>query len=92
MSPPRLIEVKAYGKRARGNNLWLEVRQVEEGEEKSRFDVYVVENVEQGDPNLFTLKVLGGPHLQRLLERAKEQRYFTVPFPVAEYDQVTGLE
>src|SRR6266540_1459799 len=40
----------------------------------------------QGDPAQFTLKVLGGQRLARLLERAKEQRYYTVPWPVSDYD------
>jgi hypothetical protein len=37
--------------------------------------VHVVENVRQGDPSQFVLKVLGDEHLQRLLLRAKEKRY-----------------
>jgi hypothetical protein len=85
-SPPRLIEVKAFGKSNRGFDLWLEPRQVEEALGNPNFYVYVVENVRQGDPSLFTLKVLGGELLARLLERRKEQRYFTVPWPVAVYD------
>jgi Domain of unknown function (DUF3883) len=85
-SPPRLIEVKAFGKSNRGFELWLETRQVEEARCNPNFYVYVVENVRQGDPTQFTLKVLGGDRLARLLERAKEQRYFTVPWPVRHYD------
>jgi hypothetical protein len=85
-SPPRLIEVKAFGKSNRGFELWLETRQVEEAHRNPNFYVYVVESIRQGDPALFTLKVLGGELLARLLERAKEQRYFTVPWPVREYD------
>ncbi|MET7966512.1 DUF3883 domain-containing protein [Micromonospora sp. NPDC005305] len=85
-SPPRMIEVKAYGKSARGTDLWLEVRQVEEALRNADFWIYVVENVRQGDPNRFTLKMLGGEHLHKLLKRAKEQRYYTVPWPVADYD------
>jgi hypothetical protein len=85
-SPPRVIEVKAAGKSTRGNDLWLETRQVEEARANPDFYVYVVENVRQGDPSLFSLRVLGGHHLQRLLRRAKEQHYFTVPWPVADYD------
>ena len=85
-SPPRTIEVKAYGRSARGSDLWLEVRQVQEARRNSEFYVYVVENVRQGDPAQFTLKVLGGQRLARLLERAKEQRYYTVPWPVSDYD------
>lgn len=37
----------------------------------------------------FTLKILGGDRLSKLLERAKEQRYYTVPWPVAEFDTPT---
>lgn len=85
-SPPRVIEVKAFGKSNRGYDLWLETRQVEEARTNPDFYVYVVENVKQGDPSLFTLRVLGGQHLQRLLQRAQEQHYFTVPWPVADYD------
>ena len=86
LSPPRVIEVKAFGKSARGTFLWLEVRQVEEARRNPDFFVYVVENVGQGDPSKFTLKVLGGGRLARLLERAREKRYFEVPWPVKDYD------
>lgn len=85
-SPPRLIEVKAFGTTNRGNDLWLEARQVEEAQRNPSFYVYVVENVRQGDPARFTLKVLGEALLARLPRRAKQQRYFTVPWPVADYD------
>jgi Domain of unknown function (DUF3883) len=85
-SPPRLIEVKAFGKSNRGYDLWLETRQVEAARDNPHFYVYVVENVRQGDPAHFSLKVLGGERLTRLLARAKEQRYYTVPWPVADYD------
>lgn len=85
-SPPRLIEVKAYGRSARGEDLFFEVRQVEHAESTDHFFVYVVENIRQGDPARFTLRVLSGDHLRRLLARKKEQRYYTVPWPVADYD------
>ncbi len=91
-SPPRMIEIKAFGKTSRGNDLWLETRQVDEAQRNPDFYVYVVENVAQGDPSKFTLRVLGGEHLARLLSRAKEQRYYTVQWPVADYDDTpTGL-
>ncbi len=91
-SPPRLIEVKSFGTSNRGYDLWLEVRQVEEAKTNPDFYVYVVENVRQGDPGQFTLRVLGGDRLQRLLRWAKEQRYYTVPWPVADYDTCPGLD
>jgi hypothetical protein len=85
-SPPRLIEVKAFGKSTRGYELLMESRQVEEARTNPDFYIYVVENVRQGEPTQFTLRVLGGEHLQRLLIRAKEYRYYGVPWPVADYD------
>lgn len=85
-SPPRTIEVKAFGRSARGTDLWLEVRQVEEARHNPDFYVYVVENIRQGNQAAFTLKVIGGARLAGLLSRAREQRYFTLPWPVAEYD------
>lgn len=85
-SPPRLIEVKAFGRFARGQDLWLEVRQVEEARSNPSFCIYVVENVRQGDPGNFTLRVLDGDRLCSLLQRAREQHYYTVPWPVREYD------
>jgi hypothetical protein len=86
ISPPRVIEVKAFGASARGNDLSLETNQVDEARGNPNFFLYVVEDVRQGDPDRFTLKVLGGTRLRRLLDRAKEQRYFSVPWPVADYE------
>ncbi len=85
-SPPRVIEVKAFGRSNRGFGLWLETSQVDEARRNPNFFVYVVENVRQGDPDRFTLKVLGGERLEGLLQRAKERRYYEVPWPVADYD------
>ncbi|CAB4922405.1 unannotated protein [freshwater metagenome] len=90
ISSGRVIEVKAYGGSARGSDLWLEVRQVEEARQNPDFHVYVVENVRQGDPSLFRLIDLHGETLAQLLERATEQHYYTVPLPVAVYDAVRG--
>lgn len=52
----------------------------------------MVDNVRQGDRTKFGLKVLGGDRLKRLLDRAKEKRYYEVPVPVAEYDGAPGPE
>jgi hypothetical protein len=86
VSPPFVIEVKAFGATTRGNDLWLETNQVDEARRNPNFYVYVVENVSQGDPSQFTLKILGGQRLARLLERARERRHYELPWPVAEYD------
>src|SRR3954468_6493437 len=85
-SSERVIEIKAFGGMNRGFGLWLETRQVEEAKQNPDFYVYVVENVRQGDPSRFTLKILGGDRLRKLLERAKERRYYEVPWPVTDYD------
>lgn len=85
-SPPRTIEVKAFGTSTRGFGLWMETTQVEEARRNPNFFVYVVENVRQGDPQRFTLEVLGGDRLAALLVRATERRYYEVPWPVADYD------
>lgn len=89
-SSDRVIEVKAYGGSARGQDLWLEVRQVEEGRSNPDFWLYVVENVRQGDPGQFTLLRIGGERLRMLLARAVERRYYTVPWPVAVYDDLVS--
>lgn len=83
----RLIEVKAYGRSARGSDLWLEPRQVEAAlADPARFHLVIVENVRQGDPAEFQVLDITGDQLGRLLERRREKRYFEVPFPVAVYD------
>lgn len=91
-SAPRVIEVKAVGGSQRGWFLPLEERQVNAARTNPQFFVYIVDNVRQGDPAKFGLRVLGGERLARLLERAKERRYFEVPVPVAEYDGAPGRE
>lgn len=64
----------------------LEARQIEEARSNPSF--YVVENVLQGDPAAFELRILGGEQLRRLVARAKERRYFEVPLPASEYDSM----
>lgn len=90
VSPPRVIEVKAFGKRNRGFGLWLETRQVDEARSNADFYVYVVENVGQGNPAHFTLKVLDSAHLRLLLARAKLRSYYEVPWPTSDYDTTNG--
>lgn len=84
----RTIEVKAYGGFARGQDLWLEPRQIAEGLQNPNFWLYIVENIRQGDPTRFRLVPIGGDTLRAMLARAVERRYFTVPWPVAIYDQL----
>lgn len=91
-STPRTIEVKAVGGSQRGWFLPLEERQMDAARTDPQFFIYIVDNVRQGDPAKFGLKVIGGERLARLIGRAKERRYFEVPVPVAEYDGAPGRE
>lgn len=94
VSSGRIIEVKAAGGSARGNDLWLEPRQVEEARQNPvQFFVYVVENVKQGDPSKFRLLILHGETLAGLIARARPRHYYEVPFPTGIYDKlVTELD
>ena len=85
-SDGRIIEVKAYGRSARGQDLWLEARQVVEAESNPDFWVYVVDNVRQGDPVKFGLRLLGGELLAKLVAKKRVQTTYILPFPVGEYD------
>ena len=85
-SPPRIIEIKASAGSYRGWFLPLEPVQVEHARTDPSFFLYVVENVGQGDPASFTLRILAGDHLRVLMVRATERRYFEVPWPTADYD------
>lgn len=84
--------MKAIGGRLRGYGLPLETRQVEEARTNQNFYIYIVENVAQGDPAKYELRVLGGDQLQRLLANAREHRYYELPVPVAEYEVIPMLE
>lgn len=88
----QVIEVKAFARVVRGEDLWLEVAQVDEARRNADFWLYVVDNVGQGDPAQFRLHAFGGHPLQVLLARAREKRYYEVPFPVAAYDEAPGPE
>lgn len=88
-SSDRVIEVKAAARSVRSSGfLLLESRQVDEARKNPNFYIYLVENVGQGDPQRFELRILGGVQLRRLVERAKERRYFEVPLPSAAYDSL----
>jgi hypothetical protein len=93
VSGDRLIEVKAYGGSARGNDLWLEPAQVAAAlAEPDRFWLYVVDNVSQGDPGQFRLLRFGGAIWANMLAGRRERRYFEIPFPVGVYDAPVGTE
>lgn len=90
-SDGRIIEVKAYGRSARGQDLWLEARQVAEAESNPEFWVYVVDNVRQGDLARFGLRRLGGELLAKLVARKRVQTTYILPFLVGVYDAAPSI-
>jgi len=90
-SDDRIIEVKAAGTTSRGFEVWLEPNQYEAAKaQPDHFWLYLVENVRQGDPSKFRLLRFGGDRLTALLSKAKERRHFSLPLPVAVYDEVVA--
>jgi hypothetical protein len=85
-SPPRVIEIKSTYSNFRGWFLPLQRVQVEHARMDPDFYIYVVENVGQGDPALFTLRILTGEPLREMAAKASERSYFEVPWPTAHYD------
>lgn len=85
-SEGRVIEVKAVGGSARGQDLPVEARQIAEAESNPNFWIYLVDNVRQGDPSDFGLRMFGGEQLARLLAKKRIVTYYTLPVPVAEYE------
>lgn len=91
LSSDRLIEVKAYGGSARGQDLWLEPAQVAAAlAAPERFWLYVVDNVSQGGPEQFRLLRFGGGQWADMLAGRKERRYFEIPCPVGIYDKAVS--
>ena len=86
LSPPRVIEIKATATSYRGWFLPLEPIQFEHAKTDDSFYIYVVENVGQGNPANFTLRILEPDHLKRLVERFAERRYFEMSWPTKDYD------
>src|SRR5713226_7813270 len=70
----RIIEVKAFGTGWRSGLLYFTPPQLREGEQNADYYVYIVENVAQGDPAKFDLRVLHGDDLRRLFADAKPYR------------------
>ena len=83
-----LVEVKAFGRSARGADLWLETRQVQAAlNDPERFHLVLVENIRSGAPRIIDIH---GDQLARLLERRREKHYCEVPFPTGVYDALVA--
>jgi len=86
-SAPRTIELKAVGGDARGADLPLEESQINAAAGDHQFFLYLVDNVAQGNPAQFRLRVFGGDQLQRLIRSVRRKVYYELPVPVREFDQ-----
>lgn len=85
-----LIEVKAYGGTGRGEDLWLEPRQVSALEDAERGHLYIVTQVRSEDPAAIRILDLSGAQLQQRLAAKKLKQYYTVPLPTAAHDALTS--
>jgi hypothetical protein len=86
-SPPRKIEVKAFGGSARGAAVPLEERQVAAAkEDPENYYVYVVDNVARADHGEMAVRVLHGPILLNMINGAKPQTTYWPTFRTANYD------
>jgi hypothetical protein len=92
-SPPRKIEVKAFGGSARGALIPLEDRQVKAArEDPDNFYVYVVDNIAAGDQAKIAVRVLHGPVLCAMLDRTMPRITYWPTLRTSDYHQIaTGI-
>jgi Domain of unknown function (DUF3883) len=86
-SPPRKIEVKAFGGSARGAPVPLEDRQVAEARsDPANFYLYVVDNVTTGDGSEIAARVIHGDLLSAMVERTTPHVTYLPTLRTGEYD------
>jgi hypothetical protein len=91
-SPPRKIEVKAFGGSARSAAVPLEERQVQAArQEPENFYLYVVDNVARADEGLMRVRVIHGDALAKMLDRTKPQITYWPTLRAQEYDDAVQL-
>ena len=87
-SPPRKIEVKAFGGSARGAPIPLEERQVQAArDDPDNFYVYVVDNVASGQQEI-AVRMLYGDPLREMLDRAVPRITYWPTFRTGDYDRI----
>ncbi|HEY1644009.1 MAG TPA: DUF3883 domain-containing protein [Streptosporangiaceae bacterium] len=88
-SAPRKIEVKAFGRSARGETLALEDSQVAEArQDPENFYLYVVDHVTTGDGTPMAVRVIHGALLEQILDRTPPTISYWATLRVREYDQL----
>ena len=86
-SAPRKIEVKAFGRSARGEVLALEDSQVAEArQDPENFYLYVVDHVTTGDGTPMAVRVIHGALLAQMLDRTPPTISYWATLRVREYD------
>jgi hypothetical protein len=86
-SPPRKIEIKAFGGSARGEAIPLEQRQVDAArEDPENFYLYVVDNVARADLGEMTVRMIHGDVLRAMIDSVKPQTTYWPTFRAAPYD------
>ncbi|MFI9567830.1 DUF3883 domain-containing protein [Streptomyces rishiriensis] len=91
-SLPRLIEVKAFSRTARGEALPLEHRQVEAARANpEHYYLYVVDNHAGAEGAEVGVRSLHGEALSAMIERTQPQITYWPTLRAAEYDQAERL-
>jgi hypothetical protein len=92
-SPPRKIEVKAFGGSARGAPIPLEERQFQGArDDPDNYYLYVVDNVVR-EQEATGVRVLHGAVLQEMLDRARPHITYWPTFRTGVYDRIDeGIE
>ncbi|MER7992020.1 DUF3883 domain-containing protein [Micromonospora chalcea] len=91
-SPPRQIEVKAFGGSARSAPVPLEDRQVRAArQEPENFYLYVVDNVARANDGLMCVGIIHGDVLSKMLDRTKPQITYRPTLRAQEYDGADQL-
>ena len=94
VGPPRLIEVKAFGRSARGQAVPLEQRQVDAlHANPDSFFLYVVENINEARSGLGnpTVLVLDGTKVLAMLATTKPVTTYWPTLRVADYNSAPRL-
>jgi len=92
-SPPRKIEVKAFGGSARGAVVPLEERQVTEARrDPENFYVYVVDNVTTANGTDIAVRRLHGDLLNAMITRTRPHITYWPTLRVEDYDRLGGQD
>jgi len=87
-SPPRKIEVKAFGGSARSAQVPIEERQAQAArEDPDNYYIYVVDNVAR-ETKPIEIRKLHGALLQEMLDRAKPSPTYWPAFYARDYDDM----